>query len=122
MLRQTTATGKPKPKEYHGVLDETAAANGTIGTVLDVFPTAAQARRFSANLSHAAKLARTGARIDLAFHPRVNTSALSDIIATSPNVRPRIVSLKADLPPRTHVLPRLHVKADGPPPGSLRCR
>jgi hypothetical protein len=121
MLQQTTNLGKPKPKEFHAVVDENSPSADTLGRVLGVFSTAAKATRFAGNLSHAAKLSKTGARIDLAFSPRVNTGMLCGIIAENPNVRPRILELKSDLPPGTNVHAKLHVAHSGPPRGALRC-
>ena len=121
MLEQITNLGKPKPKEFHAVLDEKTAGDGNIGTVLAVFPTQSKAGRFSANLREAAQIARAGSNIKWAFAPSVNTDLLRQITSASPNVRPRIVKLKSDLPPGTPVHPRLHVESSEPPPGSLRC-
>jgi hypothetical protein len=119
MLQQTTNLGIAKPPEYHCVVDEHAPAPDTIGRVLGVFATAAKARTFAGNLSYAAKVAKTGARIDLALAPHVNTAFLREIISESPNVRPRIVRLTSDLPPGSHVHPRLHLAPS--PTGALRC-
>jgi hypothetical protein len=121
MLPLVTNLGKPKPKEYFAVLDEKAPYEGSIGTVLAVFPTQSKAGRFSANLREAARLAKAGSNIKWAFAPSANTDLLRQITSASPQVRPRIVKLKADLPPGTPVHPRLHLESSGPPPGSLRC-
>jgi len=121
MLERITATAqKPKP-EYHGVLDEHAASEGTIGSVLAVFPNASAARRFAANVREAARIARAGSNIKWAFAPHVNTDVLQRITSEAPNVRVRIVRLTSDLPPGAPVHPRLNVESSGPPRGSLRC-
>jgi hypothetical protein len=121
MLQRITATAqKPKP-EYHGVLDEHAVSEGTIGTVLAVFPSASAARRFANNVKEAARIARAGSNIKWAFAPHVNTDVLQRIATGAPNVRCRIVQLTSDLPPGAHVHPRLHLESSGPPRGSLRC-
>lgn len=101
------------------MLDENQRGDGSIGSVLGVFPSAAKAQRFAANLKYAARLTSQGCRIDLAFHPSVNTSLLREIISESPNVRPRLVQLTEDLPPGTYVHPKLHL--DFKPSGALRC-
>jgi hypothetical protein len=121
MLEQITNLGKPKPKEFHAVLDEHTPTEGSIGSVLAVFPNAAKARRFSNNLREAQRLAKGGSRLDWAFHPSVDVRKLKEITSTSPQVRPRIVQLTEDLPIGTQVHPRLHLAASGPPRGSLRC-
>jgi hypothetical protein len=121
MLERITATAqKPKP-EYHGVLDEHAASEGTIGTVLAVFPSASAARRFANNVKEAARIARAGSNIKWAFAPHVDTDALQRITDASPNARPRLVQLTSDLPPGTNVHAKLHIAHSGPPKGSLRC-
>jgi hypothetical protein len=121
MLEQITNLGKPKPTEYHAVLDEHSPRDGSIGNVLGVFPSAAVARRLANNLKEAARLTKAGSNIKWAFAPYVDTSFLREIISNSPNVRPRIVQLTENLPVGTHVHPRLHLAASGPPRGSLRC-
>jgi len=121
MLEQITNLGKPKPKEFHAVLDEYTPTEGSIGSVLAVFPNAAKARRFSNNLREAQRLTKGGCRLDWAFHPSAPIARLKEITAASPQVRPRIVQLTEDLPIGTQVHPRLHLAASGPPRGSLRC-
>jgi hypothetical protein len=121
MLEQTTNLGKPRPKEFHAVVDEHSPMADTLGPVLGVFPTAAKARRFAANVKEAARIARAGSTIKWAFHPGVNTEALQRITSASPQVRPRIVQIIEDLPVGAHVHPRLHLATSGHPPGSLRC-
>jgi len=121
MLEQITNLGKPKPTEYHAVLDEHSPRDGSIGNVLGVFPSAARARRFAANVKEAARIARAGSNIKWAVHPSVNTEALQRITSASPQVRPRIVQIIEDLPIGAHVHPRLHLATSGHPPGSLRC-
>jgi hypothetical protein len=121
MLEQITNLGKPKPKEFHAVLDEYTPTEGSIGSVLAVFPNAAKARRFSNNLKEAQRLTKGGSRLDWAFHPSVDVRKLKEITSRSPQVRPRIVQLTEDLPVGAHVHPRLHLATSGHPPGSLRC-
>ena len=121
MFRQTTDLGKPKPKEFHAVLDEHQRGDGSLGNVLAVFPSADRARRFARNVTEAARIARAGSSIKLAFHPAVDTETLRRITSASPQVRPRIVQLTEDLPVGTNIHPKLHLKTSGPPRGSLRC-
>jgi hypothetical protein len=121
MLQQTTNLGKPKATEYHAVLDEHAPGDGSIGSVLAVFPNAVKARRFANNVKEAARLAKAGSALRWAFAPSVDTDTLQRIISSSPNVRPRLVQLTEDLPIGAHVHAKLHLAHSGPPRGSLRC-
>jgi hypothetical protein len=121
MLERITATGQKPITEYHAVVDERSPYEGTIGTVLAVFPNAVKARRFANNVKEAARLVKAGSALRWAFAPSVDTDTLQRIISSSPNVRPRLVQLTEDLPIGAHVHAKLHLAHSGPPRGSLRC-
>jgi hypothetical protein len=120
MLRLTTATGKPRQKEFWAILDERSAANGEIGTVLNTLPSQRQAARLKNNLLEVIRLLKQGSVPKFAFAPTVDVNHLVEL-AKRGVFHLRVVQLQKHLEPGETVNPFLHLASSGHAPGYLRC-
>jgi len=121
MFRLTTATGKPREKEFWALLDERSASNDdAIGSVLETLPSCRQAERLKNNVLETIRLMRQGSVPRFAFPPPVNVDQLVEI-AKRGVFHLRVVQLTKHLEPGMTVNPFLHLTSSGPAPGYLRC-